>query len=318
MAQEPVFYFNGQFVPASQAKVSVMDRGFRWGDAVYETLRTFQGKIFKAKQHLERLRGSLLYSRINLGMTMEELEGVMHKVVEKNAPSWKPNEDYEVQVVVSRGLADPTRRLLGSSATVAVFLESMDFPRFAREYLKGIRMVTPATRRTPPQCVSPKAKIANKMNHFVAQLEAQLADPEAEALMLDVDGNITEATGANFLFLAGGRLRVPNRRQVLGGISMETVLELADRLDIPWEEGSYSPHDLYTADEAFLTTTPFCLAPVVAVNAIPIGKGVPGPMANRLLHAWSEMVGMDFVDQSLSFLTPEERRALEQESKAPA
>ncbi len=315
MANEAIFYLNGQFVPESQAKVSVMDRGFRWGDGVYETLRTFQGKLFKLNQHLERLHGSLLYSRINLGQTMNELGTVLERVVEENARYWQANEDHEIHVVVSRGLADPTRRL-GTSATVAAFVEHLDFPRFARDYVRGVPMVTPATRRTPPQSVSPKAKISGKMNHFVAQAEAQLVDPRAEALMLDLDGNVAEGTGANFLFLSQGRICVPNRRHVLGGVSMETVLELAHQLDIPWEEGDFTPHDVYTADEAFLTSTPFCLIPVISLNGVAIGAGVPGSTANHLLHAWGEMVGVDLLDQAFSFLPTEERRTLEQEARA--
>lgn len=309
MIHEPVVFFNGQFVVESQAKVSILDRGFRWGDAVYETLRTFGGTIFRVNEHLDRLHGSLIYSRIKLGMTMDELAEAMQAVVRENSSFWMPNDDYEVTIVVSRGLSEPTRSFQ-ISATVAIFPEPLDFPRFARHYIKGVHAVTPATRRTPPQCVSPKAKIANKMNHFVAQLEAQMVDSEAQALMLDVNGNITESTGANFLFLAQGRICIPNRRQVLGGISMEVVLELAEQLGIPCEEGDFTPHDLYKADEAFLTTTPYCLVPVVAVNNIPIGRGIPGQVANKLLHAWSELVGVDIVDQALSHLSTQEKESL--------
>lgn len=107
-------------------------------------------------------------------------------------------------------------------------------------------------------------------------------DPRAEALMLDLGGNMAEGAGTNFLFLSQGRICAPNRRQVLGGVSMETVLELADQLDIPWEEGDFTTHDVYTADEAFLTSTPFCLIPVVSLNGVNIGSGTPSPIANHL------------------------------------
>ena len=111
------------------------------------------------------------------------------------------------------------------------------FGMYARYYTERLKLVTPSTRRTPPQSVSPKAKIFNKMNHFVAQFEAQATDPEALALMLDYDGNVTESSGANFLFLSQGRLCVPNRRNVLGGVSMDFVLELAEGMGVPAEEG---------------------------------------------------------------------------------
>ena len=111
-----------------------------------------------------------------------------------------------------------------------------------------------------------------------------------------------ESSGANFLFLSQGRFHVPNRRHVLGGISMDFLLELAEGLEIDTEEGDYTPFDVSKAEEAFLTTTPYCMAPVVSLNGLPIGNGTPGPVFNQLMQAWSERVGVDIVDQARSYL----------------
>ena len=288
-------YVNGQLVPESQAVVSALDRGLRWGDAVYDVERTFAGQVHKLGAHMDRLYRSLLYTRIDPGMTKEEMEKATLEVVEANRPLLGPNDDFLVAQVVTRGLVKPKLR---DKATVVIYCQSVPFDEFAQKYGTGVRLVTPATRRTPPECLSPKAKISNKMNHFMAQFEAKQVDPEALALMLDLHGNVVEAEGANFLFVADGCLKIPNRRQVLPGIAMETVLELAENLGIGVEEGDYTAFDVYQADEAFLTATSYCVLPVASLNGLQIGEETPGPVTKALLAAWSETVGMDIVDQA--------------------
>jgi branched-subunit amino acid aminotransferase/4-amino-4-deoxychorismate lyase len=123
------------------------------------------------------------------------------------------------------------------------------------------------------------------MNLSVAQLETKMVDSEAQALMQDVNVNITESPGANFLFLPQGRMCIPDCRQALEGVRMEVVLGLSEQLGIKCEEWDFTPHDLYKGDEAFLTTIPYCLVPMVAVNNMPIVRWVPGQVANKLLHA---------------------------------
>ena len=307
--KERVVYINGEFVPESQAKISVFDRGFRWGDAVYDVERTFQGKIFMLNEHLDRLYSSLAYTRIDPKLTQQEFRQVVEEVVERNLPCLKPNEDYGVTQVVSRGLVLPTRAL--SASTVVCYCEPLGFSAWAKFYVTGLKMITPATRRTPPQCLSPRAKVSNKMNHMVAQHEAWQADTEALALMLDLDGNVTESHGANFMFMSKGVLRIPNRRNVLGGVGMESLLRVTEELGIPTEEHDYTPFDVYKADEAFVTSTSYRLLPVVSLNGIKIGTGKPGPVGKQLLSALGEKVGLDIVDQALSHLPEGERRQLQ-------
>ena len=303
-------YVNSALVPESQATISVFDRGFRWGDGVYEMARTFGGKVWRLREHLDRLYSSLSYTRIDPQLSIDELERVTLDLVDKNIERAGPNpDDVGVTHIISRGLLDSTRRA-SADPTVVIYTEPLAFDMYARWYLKGIKMITPATRRTPPQSLSPKAKISNKMNHFIAEFEAHAADPEAIPLMLDYDGNVAESSGANFLFLRRGRIHVPNRRHVLGGITMDTVLEIAEGLGIQSEEGDYTPFDVYQADEAFMTTTPSHIAPVVSLNGNKIGNGTPGPAFQQIAQAWSERVGLDIIDQAVAHLSPAERDEL--------
>ena len=306
-AKERTVYVNGKMVPESQAVISALDRGFRWGDAVYEVERTFGGKPYKMRDHLDRLYRSLRYTRIDPGISEDEMERVTMEVVEANQGLLGPNDDFTVSQVVSRGSAEPS---LNHGANLAIYCMPVRFLEFAREFATGARLVTPATRRTPPTSVSPKAKISNKMNHFIADFEAKGMDSGALALMLDIDGNITEAAGGNFLFVADGCIKVPSRRHVLPGISMETVLELADNQGIPVEEGDFTTFDVYQAEEAFLTSTSYCVLPVTNLNGWVVGTGEPGPITMGILASWSDTVGVNVVDQAMSHLPREEREAL--------
>jgi branched-chain amino acid aminotransferase len=164
--------------------------------------------------------------------------------------------------------------------------------------------------------VSPKAKISNKMNHHVAELEAKASNPDAYAIMLDLEGNITEGSSANFLFISEGRIKIPDTRFVLSGADMHAVLELASGLGIGVDEGTYTTYDLYNAQEAFLTASSYGMLPIVSFNGLPIGTGKVGPMTRRLMDAWIDLVGVDFVAQGISFLPENERDVLAKEWEA--
>lgn len=306
---ERIVYVNGDFVPESRAVISAFDRGFRWGDAVYDAERTFRGKLFRLEQHMDRLYRSLRYTRIDPGLTKEEMTTITQHLVDHNAPLLDENDDYNVVQTVSRGVFTRSRRLTDLRATVVVYCLPIGFEDFAKSYIDGAKLITPSIRRTPPQCVSPRAKISNKMNHLLADFEAKEVDPEAYPLMLDLNGNITETSAMNFMFVADGRLMVPNRRNVLPGTAMAIVLDLARDLGVPVVEGDYTPFDVYNADEAFLANATVCILPVSSLNGLRVGTDVPGPITRRLLEAWSDRVGVDIVAQALSHLPAAQRAA---------
>jgi branched-chain amino acid aminotransferase len=306
---ESTVYINGDFVPASAAKISVFDRGFRLGDAVFDTTRTFRHRPYKLREHIERLQRSLHFTRLDLGMSAAALEQVTLEVVERNRPLWAEHDDVWIHQVVSRG-----RIRTSGTPTVVIMTEPLPFASFARYYKLGVSLITPSIRHTPPQCVEPRVKTVSRLNLVLAELEAQQADPDAYALLLDLEGNITEYTSGNFFIVRRGCLITPFERTSLGGIARETVLEFAEELGIPTREADITPYDACNADEAFITSTSKCVLPVGRLNGIPIGASVPGPVTKRLLDTWSARVEVDIVAQALSHLDVAERQALEQQS----
>jgi branched-chain amino acid aminotransferase len=266
---------------------------------------------------IDRFFRSLQYTRINPGITKDELAKATAEVLEANLKLMTSDEELSINYYVSRGSMDMTDGRT-PAGTVAIFCRLVGFTAFAEAYVRGAPSITPATRRTPPECVSPKAKIANKMNHFVADMEARANNPDAFAVMLDLEGNITEGTGSNFMFVSGGRIKVPDTRLVLSGADMDFIGQLSSNMQIGSDEGTYTPYDVYNAEEAFLTTNSFGILPITSMNGLPIGDGKVGPVTRRLMEAWSETVGIDFVAQALQHLEPELCKALEAERAAAA
>ena len=297
--QELTQYVNGEFVPDSEAKISVHDRAFSVGDAVFDTERTFAGKVFRLRDHLERLYKTLHMVRIDPGMSIDEMQSASEELARRNDAVRPPNGDFWVTQTITRGTGSAMKP---SAATVVIRMHAIDFTSHARFYDSGAHVVFPTTRRDPPQALDARLKTISRMNLVMAEIEAKQMDPDAYAVLLDVDGNIAENTGGNFFVVTDGVVRTANARNVLAGISRRTVLELSETLGIPTAEEPLTPYDVYNADEAFLTTTSYCVLPVGKVNGQPLRCDVPGPISKQLLSAWSELVGMDIIDQAMSHI----------------
>ena len=300
MAQERVVYFNGEIIPESEAKVSFRDRGFMFGDAVFDATRTFGGVIFKLKEHLDRFYNSLKYMRINPGITQDRMEELTNEIVEANLPLLGKNDDTWANQRISRGSVG-----VHDKFEPTVIIETMPIPFSARAkyYRDGLTVVTPATRRTPPECMSPRAKLHNYINLMLGEQEVKAQNPDAIPILLDINGNLCEGAGANIFLVKDGALISPKEQYILAGISRQTTIELAQKLNIAVREDDIDLFDAYTADEAFITSTSFCICPVSSVNGITMGGGgVPGPVVDRLQKAYSELVGIDVVGQYLSRL----------------
>ena len=291
-------WLNGEYYPRDRAQISMLDRGFKLGDVVYDTLRTFDGRLYKLGEHIERFERTLKYVRIDPGLSMASLGRLIQEVVDRNEPVRREfGDDYMISPIVTRGTGYRIKD--AGRPSVSIFIDPIDFESYGPMYSHGARGVITRSRSLSPQQLDPKVKHFSRLSYVMADLEAADVDPQAFPIMLDMDGNVTESVGSNFAIVSGGTIRTPRDTAILQGVSRLAIAELAATLDIPVVEEDLQPYDVYTADEAFLCSTPFCLLPVSVVDNRDIsGGGVPGPVTLRLLAAWSEQVGLDIVDQA--------------------
>ena len=295
---EPISYFNGDFVPDSECRIHISDRAFRRGDTIYDVSRTFGGRVHRLGEHIDRLYRSLKYARIDPGMSQEDMEEVTHEVIRRNPP--QDGGDSMVWHTLVRGYApSPARINTPAPATLCIQVKPIEFREFAHQYNDGVPVIFPRTRSYSANSLEPKLKHYSRMNFSMAELEATDLDPEAQAVLLDLDGNISENTSGNFFIVTDGVIRTPTDRSILQGVSRLDIFDLAKGLGIPVSEEDLQPYDAYTADEAFLTNTIYCALPVSRIDNRSLGSEVPGPVVQRILAAWSEMAGVDIVDQAL-------------------
>jgi branched-chain amino acid aminotransferase len=296
MADEIISYFNGEWIPKDECKISMDNRGFRLGDAVFEVDRTYGGKFFNMDDHMDRLFRSLKYTRMDPGISRDEMKQITSEAVERNWHLVPEGSDMNVRQVVTRGEGSSVND--GSPATVFVAAYPMGFDRYAHLYDEGAHVVFARTRSYHPDSLDPKVKHVSRMNFVLAELEASDVDPDSWPVLLDLDGNISEGTGFNFWVVTDGKLRTAGDRTLLQGVSRKTLLSLADELGIPVELDDIQLYDAYTADEAFVSGTSHCLLPVSKLDNRPIDGDVPGPVVSRLLAAWSERVSVDLIGQA--------------------
>jgi branched-chain amino acid aminotransferase len=300
---ERIAYFNGEFVPESECKIHVSTRGFLRGDTVFDVARTFNGKVHQLREHLERLFRSLTYTRIDPGMTLEQMEKLSSEVFERNASLRQPWEEYGIWHAVTRGYASSLAKITQKAPSiVCIWILPLDFSAFATQYKTGAHVVFPRTRSVPSQCLDNSIKHYSRMNFSIAEMEAREIDADAYPVLLDLEGNIAENTSANFFIVTNGVIRSPRDREILQGLSRWNVLNHAERLRIPVSKEDLLAHDAYTADEAFLSNLWYCVLPVSRIDGRSIGRGVPGPITKRLMDAWSEVVEVNIVDQALQYV----------------
>ncbi|MDP6351798.1 MAG: aminotransferase class IV [Alphaproteobacteria bacterium] len=303
-ANERVAYFNGEIRPESQVAIPFRDRGFRYGDAVFDMTRTFGHRIFKLKPHIDRFYRSLRYVRIDPGLTPDQMIAATEEVLAANLHLLDEDEDYWVGQRVSRG-EEPAGGDWSGAATPNVIIECTPLPlrSRARLFRDGIDVIVPSVRRVPPDSLSPNAKSHNYLNLVMADLEVRARNPDAWAVLLDVNGNLCEGMGSNIFVISDGALFTPKVQYVLPGVSRETAIELAEAEGLDVIEDDVSLFDGYNADEVFLTSTSLGLCGVRAINGAPIGSGsVPGPITKRITDAYVALVGQDFVGQYLKRL----------------
>ena len=299
-----VCYFNGKIVPESEALVSFRDRGFKYGDAVFDTTRTFGHRIFRLDEHVDRLFKSLRYLQIDPVLSKEEYKTLTMEVLEANLPLIDSDDDYWVSQRVSRGVDSPDIDAKTETGPT-IIIETLPLPLKERAslYRDGIQVVIPSVRRTSPEALSPRVKTNNYLNLIMGDLEAKAANPNAWAILLDTNGNLCEGIGSNFFTVTDGVIKTPKDKYVLGGISRDTVTELANSLDIEIIQDDIDIYDAVNADEVFLTSTSLCACPVSSINGKVVGNGdQPGPVTKAITDAYIDLVDYDFVAQYLKKL----------------
>jgi len=276
-----VIYCNGAFVQEEEAKVSLFDHGFLYGDGIFEGIRAYHGRVFKLDEHLKRLYESAQSIQLNIGISKGDMQEIVFETLRRNGL-----DDAYIRLVVSRGKGD-----LGLDPTkcpvAAIFCIADQIKIFEKKmYEQGLPVVTVAIRRNNMDSLSPRIKSLNYLNNILAKIEANEAGA-VEGVMLNQDGYVAEGTSDNIFIVRNGALITPPLSAgLLEGITRESVLQLAGPLGIVAREELFTRHDLYTADECFLSGTAAELIPVTKVDGRVIGEGVPGDVYKQLLVAF--------------------------------
>lgn len=279
-----IVYLTGEFVDQSEARLNLYDHGFLYGDGVFEGIRVYDGRVFRLTEHVARLYRSCQALGIVVGITPGEFtEAILETVRRNQMPS-----GY-IRVSVSRGIGlglDPLH--IGKQATIAISCEQLRlYPQSM--YDNGLEVVTASTRVPPSCCIDPQIKsLGRYINNILAKMEANRVGA-GEAIMLNMEGYVAEATGDNLFLVKAGRLVTPpTAHGALVGITRAAVMDCAANLGIACTEAAVTLYDCYTADEAFLTGTAAEVIPMVKHDGRTIGTGTPGPVTRRLIEAFHE------------------------------
>ena len=299
---ETLVYLDGNLVPESEAKMSIFDVGFMYGAVFYESVRTFKHEIYMLEEHLDRLEATMRYVGLPGLVSRDEVTRALRMTLEANIPRFPLAGDNDcwlcAEVTPGMGFPHPLMKGRSGKPSLVVYASLMPFDEYAKCYSEGKAARVSTIANVPPQVVDPRGKTRFRLHYFRAKLEVGAVDPEAFALLLDTGGFLTEGTGANIFIVRSGVLSTPTTRNILEGISRRVVIELARERGITVVERDLTLFDLYNAEEAFWTTSSYCILPMSRINHVRLGKALPGPMTALLLDAWSAKVGVDIVAQA--------------------
>jgi branched-chain amino acid aminotransferase len=278
-------YINGKFFDKADAKVSVYDHGLLYGDGVFEGIRVYSGRIFRLAEHIERFYQSARHILLEVPLSREQVAEAVQNTVRINN-----KHDGYIRLILTRGAGtlgiDP-RKTSDPQLIVIVDDISMYPPEL---YENGLDIIVASTIRNHPNALNPRIKSLNYLNNILAKIEATRAGC-LEAIMLNVNGEVAECTADNIFFVKQGELRTPPvHAGLLEGITRDTVIELAKGADIPVKEMTLTRHDVYSADECFLTGTGAEVIPVVKCDGRLIGTGKPGPITRQLRERFHSLV----------------------------
>ncbi len=287
-------YLDGQFVSEADAKISIFDHGLLYGDGIFEGIRIYNRAIFKLDEHLSRLYGGAKAIMLEVPLPIAELRAAVIETVLRSGLT-----DGYIRLVVTRGVGDlglnpvkcPKPSVFIIASTIKIYPDEI--------YDKGMKVVTVSTRRNLIEALNPRVKSLNYLNNVMATLEVNRTDAQ-EGLMLNADGYVTECIVDNFFLVdAGTVVTPPTSLGALKGVTRDTVMDLAREAGLPVEERVLTLHDVYVADEAFLTGTAAEIAPITNVDDRIIGDGKPGPVTTALMssfHSYSRLSGTPVVE----------------------
>jgi branched-chain amino acid aminotransferase len=275
-----IIYIDGKYVPDDQAKVSVFDHGFLYGDGVFEGIRAYNGRIFRLKEHLDRLYDSAITIDLKPPLSKEEMTEVICEVLRRNRLA-----DAYIRPIISRGVGDlgldPRKCPKPSVVVIATSWGAM----YGDLYDKGLRAITVSVRRNPADALPPNVKSLNYLNNILAKIEANYKGGD-EAIFFDTNGYISEGSGDNLYVVKNGEIITPPTLNNLRGITRMVLLEIAKSLGISLKEQNLGYFDLYSADELICTGTAAEVAPITWVDGRTIGTGRPGPVTRQLMAAF--------------------------------
>ena len=282
---EVLVYYNGDYVPKSEATTSVYDHGFLYGDGVFEGIRAYNGRVFKLKEHVDRLFDSAKAIAMEIPLSREEMSQAILETLRKNDLS-----DAYIRPIVSRGVGD-----LGldprKCKTPNIFIITQEWgAMYGDLYEVGLKAVMVATRRNAPDALSPNIKSLNYLNNILAKIEANAKGGD-EAIFLDSNGYICEGSGDNIFIIKNGKVYTPPTISNLKGITRATAIELLVEKGYEVLEENVGVFDLFTADEVFVTGTAAEAAPITKVDGRLIGDGKPGPITGEMVKAFEEITG---------------------------
>ncbi len=302
MKPNRVVYQNGKYVDEKDAKVSIFDSALMFGDMVFEMTRSFNQKQFRLREHLERMYTGIKILRIPMKLTIDELENICYETMERNKDAFEAHDEHRLLINVSRGPLGIYSSIFDNKLEPTVIVA--DFPLkwtvAGMDVLidEGINAVVTSQRAIPAHLMEPKIKNRSRMWYQMANIEASLFEGKNNwALLLDPDGFIAEGSGDNIFFVKDGVVYTPEPRNILVGISRNYIFELCEELNIKFIEKNLETYDAYTADESFMTATPFCLLPVTKFNGLSIGNGKLGKMTQKLHDQWSKNIGLNIFKQ---------------------
>ena len=280
---ESLIYIDGNLVPESEAKISVLDHGLLYGDGIFEGIRAYKGVVFRLREHIERLYDSAKFLKIEIPMSKEELIEAILETIRKNGLT-----DCYIRVVVTRGVGDLGLDPRKCGKPSIIIIAKPMGPLLGK---KTVSLIISSVRRDGVDATNHQAKSLNYLNSILAKLEAISAGAD-DAIMLDNRGFVSEATGENVFIVKNGKIMTPPPTSgVLLGITRNCIIELARKLGYEVMERELTPFELITADEVFLTGTAAEIVPVESVNGRKIGTRVPGPVTERLIKEFEKLKG---------------------------